>query len=194
MVANGDHVYWDLLSPQGSRVLGASPEAISISGTFNRSAAVFGADNETVLKLAASPQIVPVYGTEFRSTPVFFLQDDHDYFENDEATAAMVTFPPSWFMLQLARATQRLYYPEFLPDAGRPANLPWSSAGEISTRLGGGAISSSSCADAAAGASPRPAMNSLFASTRWSSAASAFRPSIETGADRVITAATSVPS
>jgi len=130
MVANGDHVYWDLLSPQGSRVLGASPEAISISGTFNRSAAVFGADNETVLKLAASPQIVPVYGTEFRSTPVFFLQDDHDYFENDEATAAMVTFPPSWFMLQLARATQRLYYPEFLPDAGRPANLPWSSAGD----------------------------------------------------------------
>jgi hypothetical protein len=41
--------------------------------------------NETVLKLAAGPQIVPVYGTDFRSTPVFFLQDDHDYFDNDEA-------------------------------------------------------------------------------------------------------------
>jgi hypothetical protein len=30
-------------------------------------------------------------------------------------------------MLQLARATQHLYYPEFLPDASRPAGLPWSS-------------------------------------------------------------------
>src|SRR5215212_8576912 len=65
-----------------------------------------------------------------RSSPVFFLQDDHDYFENDEATNEIVTFPPSWFMLQLARATQQLYYPEFLPDRERPANLPWSSAGD----------------------------------------------------------------
>src|SRR5262245_65992311 len=31
-------------------------------------------------------------------------------------------------MLQLARATQRLYYPEFLPDPTRPASLPWSSS------------------------------------------------------------------
>src|SRR4029078_1373152 len=37
---------------------------------------------------------------------------------------------PSWFMLQLARATQRLYYPEVLPDANRTASLPWSSAGD----------------------------------------------------------------
>jgi hypothetical protein len=32
-------------------------------------------------------------------------------------------------MLELARTTQRLYYPEFLPDAARPDNLPWSSNG-----------------------------------------------------------------
>jgi hypothetical protein len=30
-------------------------------------------------------------------------------------------------MLQLARATQRLYYPEFLPDASRPRGLAWST-------------------------------------------------------------------
>ncbi len=30
-------------------------------------------------------------------------------------------------MLQLARATRALYYPEFLPDAQRPAGLPWAS-------------------------------------------------------------------
>jgi hypothetical protein len=59
---------------------------------------------------------------------VFFLQDDHDYFDNDEATDEAVTFPPSYFMLALARATQSIYYPEFLPDPHRPLGLPWSSA------------------------------------------------------------------
>ena len=98
--------------------------------SFKRSALVFGDNNETVLKLAAGPQIVPVYGTDFRSTPVFFLQDDHDYFDNDEAWDEIVTFPPVWFQLQLARATQRLYYPEFLPDANRPPGLPWGSVGD----------------------------------------------------------------
>ncbi len=130
VVANGDHVYWDLLSPEGGRGLGASAGAKRLAGEFSRSAVVFGTDNETVLKRAAGPQIVPIYGTDFRSTPVFFLQDDHDYFENDEATDEMVTFPPSAFMLQLSRATQRLYYPEFLPDATRPAGLPWASSGD----------------------------------------------------------------
>ena len=88
---------------------------------------VLGDRNEEVLKRAAGPQIVPVYGVDFRSTPVFFVQDDHDYFDNDKANDRIVTFPPSWFMLQLARATRAMYYPEFLPDAQRPAGLPWAS-------------------------------------------------------------------
>jgi hypothetical protein len=135
VVANGDHVYWDLLSPGGGPRLGASEDAKRIAGTFLRSALVFGTTNETVLKRAATPQIVPVYGADFRSTPVFFIQDDHDYFENDEATDEIITFPPTAFMLQLARATQRLYYPEFLKDASRPGGLPWSSAGDRDTGL-----------------------------------------------------------
>jgi hypothetical protein len=130
VVANGDQVYWDLLAPVGSRLLGMSPDAVKLAGTFDRSAVVLGSDNETVLKRAAGPQIVPVYGTDFRSTPMFFMQDDHDYFDNDEATDDVVTFPPSYFMLQLARATQGMYYPEFLPDLARPLGLPWSSAGD----------------------------------------------------------------
>ncbi|MEA2870804.1 MAG: hypothetical protein QOH67_780, partial [Hyphomicrobiales bacterium] len=130
VIANGDHVYWDLLAPVNKHILGASPEAIKLAGTFDRSAVVLGSDNEAVLKRAAGPQIVPVYGTDFRSTPVFFLQDDHDYFDNDEATDEAVTFPPSHFMLQLARATQNIYYPEFLPDVARPLGLPASSAGD----------------------------------------------------------------
>ena len=129
VVANGDHVYWDLLAPRASPNLGASPEAERLAGKFDRSALVFGHTNETVLKLAAGPQIAPVYGTDFRSTPVFFLQDDHDYFDNDEATDEIVAFPPSGFMLRLARTTQSLYYPEFLPDRTRPAGLPWSRGG-----------------------------------------------------------------
>ena len=134
VVANGDHVYWDLLAPVGSGLLGNSPEAVKIAGKFNRSAPALGTDNESALKRAAGPQIVPVYGNHFRSTPVFFLQDDHDYFDNDEATDKIITFPPSYFMLQLARATQNMYYPEFLPDSTRPLGLPWSSMGD---RVGG---------------------------------------------------------
>jgi hypothetical protein len=126
MVANGDHVYWDLHSP---RIAPARRDNTRLE-SFNRSALIFGDKNETVLKLAAGPQIVPVYGTDFRSTPVFFLQDDHDYFDNDEAWDEIVTFPPVWFQLELARATQRLYYPEFLPDDNRPRGLPWGSIGD----------------------------------------------------------------
>jgi len=129
-VANGDHVYWDLLAPFNSHLFGGSPQAEKLAGKFDRSGVVLGGNNEDVLKRAAGPQIMPVYGIDFRSTPMFFLQDDHDYFDNDEATDEIITFPPSYFMLQLARATQNLYYPEFLPDAARPLGLPWSSAAD----------------------------------------------------------------
>lgn len=130
VVANGDHVYWDLLSPLTAARGGASAEAQAIAGTFDRAGVVLGGDNETVLKRAAGPQIAPVYGTDFRSTPTFFIQDDHDYFDNDEATDDIITFPPSYFMLQLARATQLMYYPEFLPDVARPRGLAWSSSAD----------------------------------------------------------------
>jgi hypothetical protein len=129
-IAIGDHVYWDLLSPVGSVMLGNAPEARELVGEFTRSSPVLGTDNERKLKLVVSPQVSDLYGTDFRSTPVFFVQDDHDYFENDEATEQMVTFPPDDFMLRLARASQRLYYPEFLPDRNRPAGLPSSGAAD----------------------------------------------------------------
>ena len=123
IIANGDHVYWDLRIGPGPTQLGASPIAKKLVGEFERDMPVLGADNERKLQLAVSPQIVELYGTLFRSTPVYFLQDDHDYFENDEARDTGITFPPDDFMLRLARATQRLYYPEFLPDPTRPEVL-----------------------------------------------------------------------
>ena len=136
-VANGDHIYWDLHT-----WLGDNPGELSAAArtsNFDFSATVFGHSNETAMKAAAGPQIIPVYGSDFRSTPVFFLQDDHDHFDNDSLTDGVSSFPIPWFQIQLARATQQLYYPEFLPDGPRPAGLPWSSMsdrGDLSESFG----------------------------------------------------------
>jgi hypothetical protein len=127
VIANGDHVYWDLRRKIASR-MAATPAAIAYAGEFDRRMPVLGSPNERVLLRAAGPQIADLYGTAFREVPVFFLSDDHDYFENDEADDQLITFPPEDFNLQLGRMTRRLYYPEFLPDATRPAGLPGSAA------------------------------------------------------------------
>jgi hypothetical protein len=134
VVANGDHIYWDLRTVRAD-LLGASPAAKAHAGLFNRAARVLGTANEQVLKKAVGPQIADLYGTMMRSTPVFFLQDDHDYFENDEADDKLVTFPPDPFMLDLARVSQLLYYPEFLPDAHRSRDLPSGSAPDRSAGI-----------------------------------------------------------
>ena len=134
VVANGDHVYWDLRSRAGW-AMGRSPQAWWTAGLFDRDAPVIGAENEEVLKRAFGPQIAELYGTLFRSVPTFFLQDDHDYTENDEATDELRTFPPDRFMRAVARATQRLYYPELLADPSLPAGL--RSAGSLSESYGG---------------------------------------------------------
>jgi hypothetical protein len=125
LIANGDHVYWDLLAPKAGPRLGGSKAGMEYAH-FDRAAPVLGGDNEAALLRAAGEQITPLYGTLCRSIPVFFLQDDHDHFDNDEATDEAVTFPPDNFMLQAARATQLLWYPEFLPDPNRPRGLPGS--------------------------------------------------------------------
>jgi hypothetical protein len=129
LIANGDQIYWDLRAPMSIK---RTPEAVRarIAGTFDRAQPVFGTPNETVFRRATGPQIIPQYGALLRSTPVFFMQDDHDYFDNDEATDEIITFPPDAFMLALARATRQLYYPEYLPDPNRPLGLPGASAAD----------------------------------------------------------------
>ncbi len=117
VVANGDHVYWDLKSRFGW-AMGRSPQAWVSAGHFDRASSVLGTANEGVLIRAFGPQIADLYGVRFRSVPVFFLQDDHDYGENDEASETLRTFPPDPFMIDLARSTQRLYYPELIDGAG----------------------------------------------------------------------------
>jgi hypothetical protein len=122
VVANGDHVYWDLQSSTG-RVLGRSWRARAVAGQFDRAQPVLGTPNEDVMLRAFGPQIAGLYGGMFRSLPVFFLQADHDYGENDEASAILRTFPADAFALDLARTTQRLYYPELVADAALPREV-----------------------------------------------------------------------
>src|SRR5215217_2343693 len=128
-IANGDHVYFDLEAGAAGAIQGGSDLAHRRVGRFDPLLPAVGSANEKVLKRAAGPQIVPLYGTECRSVPMFFLTDDHDYFENDEASDQQITFPPPWWKLQLARATQRMYYPEFIPVKGQPDGLPFMTSG-----------------------------------------------------------------
>ena len=126
VIANGDHVYWDLRTDDGPGP-GRWPASIEFAGDFDRSLPILGTANERVLKRAVGPQVAELYETTLRSTPVFFLQDDHDYFEGDRASDKGVSFPPDPFMMRAGRMAQWLYYPEFLPDASRPAGLASAS-------------------------------------------------------------------
>jgi hypothetical protein len=147
LISSGDQIYYDLLYGKAPKYMGRSPESIAYAGRFDRSIPVLGTQNEEVLEKAVGPQIAYLYGTALRSVPAFFLLDDHDYFENDEAIAedhyslvdlllgwrsplirAGISFPPDDFMLELGRTAQKLYLPEFLPDDTRPLDLPGSNA------------------------------------------------------------------
>lgn len=134
MIANGDHTYWDLDQT------GAPPpyteDVVRAVGTFDRTLPVLGTANELVHQRVGESQIRSLYGNLFREVPSFLLQDDHDYFENDDANRQMVTFPPDHFMLQLGRASRRLYFPEFLPDPNRPLGLAGASAPDTPDGVG----------------------------------------------------------
>lgn len=133
VIANGDHVYLDQrtwLEAGNERVRQAAAAFYARVGLLDREQTVYGSANEAVLKRSIDPQIAHLYGVRLRSTPVFFFNDDHDYFENDEADEKYVTFPPDAFELELARAVQNMYYPEFLPDAHRTLVMPGSNAAD----------------------------------------------------------------
>jgi len=80
--------------------------------------------NITTFLAVCDYQIPGLHGTTLRSTPAFFLTDDHDCFENDEFDDKLATLPPNTYGTPGAETTQRLYYPEFLPDANRLVWLP----------------------------------------------------------------------
>jgi hypothetical protein len=55
--------------------------------------AVLGTANEQTLIAVAHSQLAKAYGVGFRLTPVVFITDDNDYFDNDDASPELLTFP-----------------------------------------------------------------------------------------------------
>lgn len=80
-------------------------------------------------------QIAAVYGTSLRSTPVWFIRDDHDYFENDEYLDGAATFPPTAFRRDLTQRLQDMYWPSLPATAGQP-ELPGGGGSFGSLRWG----------------------------------------------------------
>ena len=102
VIAIGDHIYWDLGGKEQPPAFKRAKWLKYLSrwnsyGTFDRSKPTIGTSNEDLLVRIGDEQIANLYGTRFRSTPVYFVSDDHDYFENDDATPDIVTFPPDKF-------------------------------------------------------------------------------------------------
>jgi hypothetical protein len=125
-VANGDHIYWDQRTWFESANPNVRDAAKAIAARFGRldpALPALGSHNETVIKRLAGPQIAGVYGTRMRSTPMFFVGDDHDYFENDEANERYVTFPPEAPNVAWARAVQHLFL-SGVPARSAPAAQP----------------------------------------------------------------------
>lgn len=133
VIANGDHVYWDQLtwleseSPALREMVTALYEQV---GMLDRHDTAHSAANERALLAAVEPQIGALYGVLLRSTPGFFLNDDHDYFENDEARPDLVTLPPYRYQVDFARRVRDLFLPEFLPDPNRPLALSGTGAAD----------------------------------------------------------------
>ena len=128
-ISIGDHIYWDLRGENAPQI-GRKNKLIKfflgsyiglVYGSFNRSEEAGSSKNEKVLKNIGNDQIASLYGTRFKSTPIFFIPDDHDYFENDDAEEKLVTFPADDFSKDAFKQMADLFYPPLLdtPD-GQP--------------------------------------------------------------------------
>ena len=126
MIAIGDHIYWDQrtwLESSRASTQRFSSDLYNAVGMLDREASPYGGTNEEILKIVAGEQITPLYGTELRSTPSYFINDDHDYFENDEATDRYVTLPPESYQKQFFSFVRDHYLPDFLPTQNTPSLL-----------------------------------------------------------------------
>jgi len=143
VIANGDHIYWDYKSwvENIDSTLGQMAMRLFLNsyGSFDENLPVKGTENESTLLAIADEQIARLYGVRFRSTPVCFVTDDHDYFDNDDASPESVTFPPNEFHQSLRNLVQALYFPEFIVEESLPTDFPgYKKEGgvELSTHFG----------------------------------------------------------
>lgn len=126
VIANGDHVYWDMETSRNKPYAKFIQDKYwaKFGGALDLSVPMLHAKNSAIFWGVCDYQIAGLYGTALRSTPAFFLTDDHDMFENGEFDGRVATLPPDSYGAVAAEQTQRLYYPEFLPDRNRPSFLP----------------------------------------------------------------------
>jgi hypothetical protein len=125
VIANGDHIYWDQLTGLNKPMAKFLRDVVwaKFGPELDLSVPMLHPKNSATFLAVCDYQIPGLYGTTLRSTPAFFLTDDHDCFENDEFDDKLATLPPDTYGTLGAETTQRLYYPEFLPDANRPVWL-----------------------------------------------------------------------
>ena len=129
-IAIGDHIYWDLRGGELPMVSRLPPVIKQLAGwylkykygSFDRSQPILGTQNETTLTTVGDDQIANLYGTRFKSTPMFFVSDDHDFFENDDAEEDLVTFPADDFSRAAFKAVADLYYPPLLDGPSKDLN------------------------------------------------------------------------
>jgi len=126
VIANGDHIYWDQATGMNKPTAQFVKEKVwaKFGGPLDLSVPMLHPKNASIFVAVCDYQISGLYGTTLRSTPAFFLTDDHDNFENDEFDDELATLPPDTYGTLGAETTQRMYYPEFLPDRNRPVWLP----------------------------------------------------------------------
>jgi hypothetical protein len=122
VIANGDHIYWDIKTSMNKPFADFMRTNYwdRMGGEFDISVPMLHPGNSEIYFNVCDYQITDLYGVTLRSTPSFFLQDDHDMFENDEFDDKIATLPPDTYGIIAAEQTQSLYYPEFLPDKNLP--------------------------------------------------------------------------
>ncbi len=115
VIANGDHVYWDQ-ETAFSRPTGAAIREYyrNKTGLFDLGVAAASQANTDVLSKVGDAQIAELYGVAFRSTPMWFVRDDHDYFDNDQVIDGVPTFPPTPFRKALTDQLQAMFWPDLL--------------------------------------------------------------------------------
>ena len=120
-VAIGDHVYWDqdtaLIHRRDPVRRAAVAAPYRRIAWIDRDQAFDSATNRRSLATVVGRQIAALYEDRFASTPIVFVADDHDYFENDNAGPWGYAFPPRPFILNLHRRASAMAYPVAL---GRP--------------------------------------------------------------------------
>ena len=125
-VANGDHVYWDLWTALRYRrdpaLRAKTAEQYRQIAWIDEDQAFDSETNRRSLNTIVGRQIASIYEDRFASTPLMFVTDDHDYFENDNAGSWGYTFPARPFIFGLYQRAAAMAHPFALgrPDIGDP--------------------------------------------------------------------------